>query len=90
MYLVPAVPKPSAVSLGHSRSQNNLGVMYGLGTGVIQNWVYAHMWGNLSASNGYENGAKLRDLAALALTPADLSTAQKLARECVRKNYKGC
>jgi len=22
--------------------------------------------------------------------PADISTAQKLARECVRKNYKGC
>jgi hypothetical protein len=21
---------------------------------------------------------------------ADISTAQKLARECVRKNYKGC
>jgi len=22
--------------------------------------------------------------------PADISTAQKLARECVRKKYKGC
>ena len=24
------------------------------------------------------------------VSPADISTAQKLARECVRKKYKGC
>jgi hypothetical protein len=24
------------------------------------------------------------------MTPTDISTAQKLARECVRKKYKGC
>ncbi len=60
------------------------------GQGVIQDNVYAHMWGNIAASNGYENGVKLRDLAAGLMTPADISTAQNLARECVRKNYKGC
>ena len=64
--------------------------MYALGHGVIQDWVYAHMWGNLGASNGNENVRQLRDLAATKMTPADLSTAQKLARECVAKKYKGC
>jgi len=24
------------------------------------------------------------------MTPTDISTAQKLARECVEKKYKGC
>ena len=31
-----------------------------------------------------------RDDVAKEMTPADISTAQKLARECVRKKYKGC
>jgi uncharacterized protein len=61
-----------------------------MGKGVIQDFVYTHMWGNLGASNGNENGGKMRDLAAGQMTPADISTAQKLARECARKNYKGC
>ena len=64
--------------------------MYGTGQGVIQDWVYAHMWGNLGASNGSESGGELRDLAAKEMTPAEISTAQKLASECVRKKYKGC
>jgi uncharacterized protein len=79
-----------AAEQGHAKAQTNLGTMYGMGTGVIQDWVYAHMWGNLGASNGNENGGELRDIAAKLMTPADISTAQKLARECVRKNYKGC
>ena len=48
------------------------------------------MWGNLAASNGNEGGGKLRDFVAKEMTPSQLETAQKLARECVRKNYKGC
>ena len=69
-------------------AQNNLGVMYALGKGVIQDWVYAHMWGNIAASNG--DGGQLRDLAAKQMTPSQLEKAQDLARECVRKKYKGC
>ena len=34
--------------------------------------------------------SKNRDMVAKRMTPADISTAQKLARECVRKEYKGC
>jgi hypothetical protein len=64
--------------------------MYGLGNGVIKDWVYAHMWGNLGASNGNEGGGKLRDIAAKNMTPSQLEKAQDLARECVRKKYKGC
>jgi TPR repeat protein len=79
-----------AAEQGYADAQTNLGMMYGLGKGVIKDWLYAHMWVNLGASNGHEIGGILRDIAAKRITPADLSTAQKLARECVRKKYKGC
>ena len=79
-----------AAEQGNTNAQYNLGAMYAFGQGVLKDYVYAHMWGNLAASNGNENGGKLREIAAKNMTPADLSTAQKLARECVRKNYKGC
>ena len=64
--------------------------MYVLGRGVTQDNVYAYMWRNVAASNGIEIGVKLRGLATKNMTPADISTAQKLGRECVRRNYKGC
>jgi len=75
---------------GNADAQYLVGGMYATGQGVIRDWVFAHMWGNLAASNGNENGGKLREIAAKNMTPADLSTAQKLARECVLKKYKGC
>jgi TPR repeat protein len=64
--------------------------MYGKGQGVIRDYVYAHMWTNLAASNGNKNGGKVRDIVAKGMTSSQLETAQKLARECVRKKYKGC
>ena len=79
-----------AAEQGDANAQLNLSLMYGDGAGVIQDNVYAHMWGNIAASNGQENGRKLRDIIAKRMTPADISAAQKLARECVRKKYKGC
>ncbi len=75
---------------GDADAQTNLGEMYRKGHGVLQDNVYAHMWENLGASNGNENGGKLRDFVAKEMTPADISTALELARECVKKNYKGC
>ena len=79
-----------AAEQGHADAQVSLSAMYGLGRGVIQDNVYAHLWGNIAASNGKEEGGKLRDLVATRMPPADISAAQNLARECVRKKYKGC
>jgi len=64
--------------------------MFYKGEGVIQDNVYAHMWFNIAASSGNKLAVKKRDVIAKQMTPADLSTAQRLARECVRKKYKGC
>ncbi len=67
-------------------AQHNLGVMYGNGQGVPQDYAQAHMWYNLAASKfppGEDRDAavKNRDIVAKMMTPAQLSEAQKLARE---------
>ena len=75
---------------GHDSVQYNLGMMYAAGRGVPQNYVYAHMWANIASSNGNETGGKLGDSTAEKMSPAEIFAAQKLVRECVEKNYKGC
>ena len=77
-----------AAEQGVARAQHNLGSMYGKGTGVVQDFIYAHMWWNIAASNGIDEGNKKK--VEEMMTTSDISEAQRLARECVKKNYKGC
>ena len=79
-----------AAKQGLADAQGNLGAMYAFGKGLLKDYVYAHMWGNIAAMNGSKLGAKLRVFVEKKITPAQIATAQKLARECVAKNYKGC
>ena len=60
--------------------------MYGEGLGVPQDYAQAHMWFNLAASRhppgeGRDIAVKNRDDVAKKMTPAQISEAQKLARE---------
>ena len=48
------------------------------------------MWGGLGASNGSPNGGKLRDDFARKMTATEVKEAKRRARDCVKKNYKGC
>jgi hypothetical protein len=41
------------------------------------------MWFNIAASNGYKDAAKNRDIIAERMTPADISKAQRMARDWV-------
>jgi len=84
-----AVQRNKAVQ-GEPEAQNNLGVMYGLGQGVLQDYVRAHMWFNVVAANGYKDSAKNRDQAASKMTPQQLEQAQRMARECMASNFKKC
>ena len=80
-----------AAKQGQANSQYNLGYMYENGRGVLQDYVRAHMWYNLAASQGgTEYATKNRDIVAKKMTPSQIKKAKKLARECVKKNYKGC
>ncbi len=70
---------------GNANAQYNLGVMYGNGQGVRQDYVQALMWYNLAASRltpgDRDRAVKNRDIFAERMTPAQISEAQKLARE---------
>ena len=74
-----------AAAQGHATAQYNLGVMYGAGRGVPQDNVEAHMWLNLAAARlsgaDRERTVATRDRIAERMTPADLSEAQRRARE---------
>lgn len=75
---------------GDAFAQYNLGIMYVNGRGVPQDNIYAHMWFNISESVRHSYAATSRDAVAKKMTAADVSKAQELARECVKKQYKGC
>lgn len=45
---------------GHSESQNNLGLMYEFGKGVLQDSIHAHIWYNVLAENGYPIAIKIK------------------------------
>ncbi len=75
---------------GHAEAQNSLGVMYAEGKGVVQDYVRAHMWLNLSAASGYSRAVESRDTVAKLMTPQQIAEAQKLARECQARQFKGC
>ena len=67
-------------------AQTNLGVRYAKGEGVPQDYVQAHRWLNLAASNFLpaekrDKAVKTRDIVAKRMTPAQISEDQKLARE---------
>ena len=60
--------------------------MYSNGQGVPQDYAQAHMWFNLAASKyppgeDRDKAVKGRDIVAAKMTPAQISEAQKLARE---------
>ena len=74
-----------AAEQGDVDAQGNLGYMYDTGRGVPQDQVQAHMWYDLAVSRATGEAREIalrnRDLTASQLTPADLSEAQRLARE---------
>ncbi len=73
--------------IGYS-AQNNLGIMYSKGNGVLQDYVQAHKWCNLAASRFSASEAESlsratmnRDPTAAMMTPSQLAEAQKLASD---------
>jgi len=79
-----------AAEQGDADAQFSLGVMYDNGEGVTRDYVYAYMWLYIAARNGDKEASRIVDILATRMLAADISAAQKLARECFRKKYKGC
>jgi uncharacterized protein len=75
-----------AADQGDVDSQVSLGLAYGDGIGVPQDYVEAHKWYNLAASrvryaDMRADFIKRRDDLAIKMTPTQIAEAQKLARE---------
>ena len=79
-----------AAAQGNVVAQHNLGGMYSNGRGVLQDYTKAHALYNLAASKGNAMAVKNRDLVAKRMTPQQIADAQKLARDCLARNFKGC
>jgi TPR repeat protein len=75
-----------AAEQGDAPAQFNLGCVYAEGKGVEQNYVKAHMWLNLATAQGNQAAAKKRVLVVQSMTRAQLTEAQKLAREWTSKS----
>tara|TARA_A100001011_G_scaffold26360_1_gene25935 strand:- start:149 stop:295 length:147 start_codon:yes stop_codon:yes gene_type:complete len=48
------------------------------------------MWASIASSNGFENSKGMLEALDKEMTPSQIEKAQDLARECLKKNYKGC
>ncbi|WP_161624993.1 caspase family protein [Paramagnetospirillum caucaseum] len=78
-----------AAEQGFVDAQLSLGQMYAFGGAIPQDFVLAHMWFNLAAANGNQEAVKNRDHTAKFMNPAQLTEAQKLAREWKPKTLSG-
>jgi len=79
-----------AAEQGDATGQIYLGILYGQGQGVMKDLVYAYMWLSIAATSKERGSKRALDFAVKHMTPSQIEKAQKLARECVRKKYKGC
>ena len=48
------------------------------------------MWASIASSNGFDNSKGLLETLNKEMPPSQIEEAQRLARECIKKNYKGC
>jgi TPR repeat protein len=74
-----------AAGQGVPQAQFELGKLYQRGLGVPQNFVMAHAWMNLATAGADPEDAayyaRERDALAVAMTPEQLATAQRVASE---------
>lgn len=58
-----------------------LGMMYATGRTVETDLVDAHKWFNIAATKGHPSAARYRQEIAGEMSPAEIATAQRAARE---------
>jgi len=77
-----------AAEQGLREAQYNLGLMNYIGEGVPQDLVQAHMWYNIADTLGDEDAQNGRDIAAIKMTPDQVTEAERLAREWIAKHQR--
>ena len=79
-----------AAEEGDSDAQYSLADLYFGGHGVPRDYIYAHMWLNISAANGDEDAVEFRDQLSARMTQDQIAEAHQLARDCLKRDYKDC
>jgi hypothetical protein len=69
-----------AAEQGYAPAQFELGIRYEYGEGVLQDFVLAHMWYNISASKGYSKARSALSELTEKMTPESIGKAQDMAR----------
>lgn len=69
----------TAAKQNYALAQFNLALMYFEGLGVEKSIEMSFVWNIISASNGYENAAKSRDMDALKLSNLEINQAREKA-----------
>ena len=64
--------------------------MYFEGNGVPLDHVAVSMWANIAPENGSDTSPELQSIIAKEINAAQIHSAQKRAKDCIVKNYKGC
>ncbi len=77
-----------AAEQGHAEAQTGIGLAYYKGHGMPQDYTSAYMWFKLASASGDERAAKARDSVAEQMTPAQITDAQRLAREWQPKTWE--
>jgi TPR repeat protein len=80
---------------GDASAQFYLGLMYGAGQGVPQDYVLAHMWVSIAAAKVpsgevQQNAASYRDSIENKMTAQQIAMSQKITRKCTSNKFKGC
>ena len=70
-----------AAMQGHVRAQYKLGLLYLKGQGVVQSSESAYAWWSVAASKGHEEAQKYKDSAQQQMTPKQIATGQKIAKQ---------
>ena len=70
-----------AAEQGHGAAQFNLADLYKYGKDVPQGYVLAYMWWSVAAANQFEEADIHRDIVSEWMPAADITKAQRLARE---------
>ncbi|EKD27083.1 MAG: Sel1 protein [uncultured bacterium] len=71
---------------GNDIAQMRLGWMYKKGIGVNKDLILAHMWYDLSSSNGAEKVLEAKEQLAKQMTPQQVEQAKKMANEWKSKH----
>jgi len=79
-----------AAESGSLAAQVHLSNIYFMGWGVPQDWEYAYLWSNIAAASGDENARGHLSTIQKVMTKEAILNAQRLTRECIVKQYKGC